>query len=103
MTAYLVHGQRIGPDDAGWGDALAAAHANRHRPQCLCQPEALEMYVARAGAGFVVKRMPFTGHRHAPDCPSYEPPPELSGLGQVMGSAITEDPSSGITSLKLGF
>lgn len=61
------------------------------------------MYVARLGDGHVLKRMPNTGSRHAPDCPSYEPPAELSGLGQLMGSAIIEDPVSGVTSLKLGF
>ena len=64
------------------------------------------MYVARlAGTheGFIVKRMPDTGSHHAPDCPSYEPPPEVTGLGQVLGSAITEDPATGETTLKLDF
>ena len=64
------------------------------------------MYVARlAGTNehLFVKRMPNTGSRHAPDCPSYEPPPESSGLGQVFGSAITEDPVTGETTLKLDF
>ena len=66
----------------------------------------VEMYVARlAGTneGFIVKRMPNTGSHHAPDCPSYEPPPESSGLGQVLGSAIAEDPATGETTLKLDF
>jgi hypothetical protein len=53
--------------------------------------------------GFIVKRMPNTGCHHAPDCPSYEPPPEFSGLEQVLGSAITEDPATGETTLKLDF
>jgi Protein of unknown function (DUF1173) len=64
------------------------------------------MYVARlagTGGGYIVKRMPDTGSHHAPDCPSYEPPPEVSGLGQVLGSAITEDPATGDTTLKLDF
>ena len=64
------------------------------------------MYIARlAGTseGYVVKRMPDTGSLHAPDCPSYEPLPETSGLGQVLGSAITEDPATGETMLKLDF
>jgi hypothetical protein len=63
------------------------------------------MYVARLGAsdGYIVKRMPDTGSHHAPDCPSYEPPAEVSGLGQVLGSAITEDPATGETTLKLDF
>ncbi len=61
------------------------------------------MYVARLGESFIVKRMPGTGSRHAPDCPSYEPPPEASGLGQVLGTAIKEDPTTGETALRLGF
>lgn len=69
----------------------------------MCLVEGVEMYVARLGDGYIVKRMPNTGSRHAPDCPSYEPPPEVSGLGQVLGSAITEDPATGETTLKLDF
>ena len=72
----------------------------------MCVVGGVEMYVARiAGTdgGFIVKRMPNTGSCHAPACPSYEPRPESSGLGQVLGSAITEDPATGKTTLKLGF
>lgn len=69
----------------------------------MCLVEGVEMYVARLGDGYIVKRMPNTGSHHAPDCPSYEPPPEVSGLGQVLGSAITEDPATGETTLKLDF
>lgn len=69
----------------------------------MCQLESVEMYVARLGEGYIVKRMPDTGSHHAPDCPSYEPPAEFSGLGQVLGSAITEDPATGETTLKLDF
>jgi hypothetical protein len=65
--------------------------------------DGIEMYVARLGDGFIVKRMPNTGSQHAPDCPSYEPPVEFSGLGQVLGSAITEDPATGETTLRLDF
>ncbi len=64
------------------------------------------MYIARLTSpneGFIVKRMPESGHLHAPDCPSYEAPAELSGLGQVLGSAIVEDPATGQTTLKLDF
>jgi hypothetical protein len=103
MTAYRIHGRRVSPDDPSFGDALAAAHAGRHRPLCLCLVAGLEMYVARLGDGYIVKRMPGTGSHHAPDCPSYEPPPEVSGLGQVLGSAITEDPATGEATLKLDF
>ena len=100
---YLIQGLRWNPDDAGFDDAVSAAHATRLRPLCLCLVQGIEMYVARLGDGYLIKRMPYTGSHHAPDCPSYEPPAEFSGLGQVLGSAITEDPGNGVTALKLGF
>lgn len=103
QSAYLIAGQRFRTDSAGFDEAIAAAHAEHHRPRCLCLRDGTEMYVARLGNGFIVKRMPNTGSQHAPHCLSYEPPPEFSGLGQVLGSAITEDPATGETTLKLGF
>lgn len=101
--AYLIGGKRLKADSYGFADEIAAAHATHHRPRCLCLIDGVEMYVARLGEGFIVKRMPNTGSQHAPDCPSYEPPPEFSGLGQVLGSAIAEDPATGETTLKLSF
>ena len=83
--------------------AIPERTGSHHRPLCLCLIEGIEMYVARLGDGYVVKRMPNTGSHHAPDCPSYEPPAESSGLGQVLGLAITEDPTTGETTLKLDF
>jgi hypothetical protein len=106
VGAYLFGTTRLSSEDEGFADELAAAHADRRRPKCLCLVHGIEMYVARlagADAGFIVKRMPGTGSRHAPDCASYEPPPEASGLGQVLGTAIKEDPATGETALKLGF
>lgn len=103
MGTYLFGNRRLGSEDEGFADAIAAAHADRVRPKCLCLVRGIEMYVARLGEGFIVKRMPGTGSRHSPDCPSYEPPPEASGLGQVLGSAIKEDPATGETALRLGF
>ena len=106
MGTYLFGSSWLSSEDGGFADALAAAHADRLRPKCLCLVQGIEMYVARlAGTdqGFIVKRMPGTGSRHAPDCPSYEPPPEASGLGQVLGTAIKEDPATGETALRLGF
>lgn len=100
---YEVGGQRFEPTSCGFYEAIAAAHAAHQRPRCMCRVEGVEMYIARLGDGFIVKRMPNTGSRHASACPSYEPPAELSGLGQVLGAAISEDPATGETTLKLDF
>ena len=100
---YLIQGRRWNPDDAGFDEVVSAAHTTHLRPLCLCLVKGVEMYVARLADGYLIKRMPYTGSHHAPDCPSYEPPAEFSGLGQVLGSAITEDPVNGVTALKLGF
>jgi Protein of unknown function (DUF1173) len=105
-SIYEIGGQRFEAASRGFAEAIAEAHASQHRPRCMCLVDGVEMYVARlAGTneGFIVKRMPNTGNHHAPYCPSYEPPPESSGLGQVLGSAITEDPATGETTLKLDF
>ena len=103
---YEVCGRRFEMATPGFAEAIADAHASHRRPRCMCLVEGVEMYVARLAGptgGHIVKRMPDTGSRHAPDCPSYEPPAEVSGLGQVLGSAITEDPTTGETTLKLDF
>ena len=100
---YEVGGQRFETTSRGFAEAIADAHAAHRRPRCMCLVEGVDMYVARLGDGFIVKRMPDTGSHHAPDCPSYEPPAEYSGLGQVLGTAITEDPATGETTLKLDF
>ncbi len=61
------------------------------------------MYIARNGDQFLVKRMPLTGSDHDPQCLSFEPPYELSGLGPLIGGAIQLDPNSGMAALKLDF
>ncbi len=61
------------------------------------------MYLAKVHGTVVIKRMPDTGGAHAPSCDSYEPPPELSGLSQVAGTAIQEDTETGLTTLKFDF
>jgi hypothetical protein len=82
---------------------LADAHGEKMWPLCMCMPDGVPMYVAKMGEHYVVKRMPNTGGTHAPDCASYEPPAELSGLGDVKGGAIQENIEDGITTLKLDF
>ncbi|MCP5272060.1 MAG: DUF1173 domain-containing protein [Burkholderiaceae bacterium] len=105
-AVYEIEGRRWRPDEGGFAEAVESAHERRLRPRCLCQAQGLEMYVARLAGphgGYIVKRMPDTGSHHAPDCPSYEPPAEFSGLGEALGGAITEDPATGDTTLKLDF
>ena len=109
-AVYEIAGRRFEIGTRGFAEAIADAHAAHQRPRCMClggyDGRGVEMYVARlagTNGGYIVKRMPDTGSHHAPDCPSYEPPAESSGLGQVLGSAITEDPATGETTLKLDF
>ena len=102
-AVYEIGGRHFEIGARGFAEAVADAHAAHQRPRCMCRVEGVEMYVARLGDGYIVKRMPETGRHHAPDCPSYEPPAEFSGLGQVLGSAITENPATGETTLKLDF
>jgi hypothetical protein len=102
-AVYEIAGRRFEIGTRGFAEAVADSNAAHQRPRCMCLVEGIEMYVARLGDGYIVKRMPDSGSQHAPGCPSYEPPAESSGLGQVLGSAITEDPTTGETTLKLDF
>lgn len=98
-----IEGTQILSTSPGFAEAIAGAYVRRHRPHCLCRPEGVEMYIARLADGYIVKRMPETGEQHAPACPSYEPPVEQSGIHPLLGTAIKEDPATGMTLLKLGF
>lgn len=101
---YRVRGTEIDSSDARCSELLAAAYAAKERPLCLCRRPGLDMYIAKVGSNrFVIKRMPNSGPLHEPSCDAYEPPPFLSGLGEVAGRAIQEDADTGTTTLKLGF
>lgn len=82
---------------------LEQMHKERKRPTCPCRQPGQPMYIAKINGWFVVKRMPGTGGLHDPTCDHYEPPPELSGLGEVMGTAIKENADEGVTELKFAF
>lgn len=103
MTTYRVGDEILEKGSDQFEATLAAIHASRERPVCMCRPEGIEMYVVRLDGRHFIKRMPNTGGDHDPSCGSYEPPAELSGLGQVMGTAIVENPDIGTTALKLQF
>jgi len=84
-----ITGRVLATDDPQLQDALAHVHDTPERPRCLCVPGGVEMYVARHRV-FVVKRMPDTGSRHDPACPSFEPEAQQSGLGELIGEAVLE-------------
>lgn len=84
-----IKGSVLAVDDPRLQDALAAVYESQERPRCLCVPGGIEMYVARHRQ-YVFKRMPDTGKQHHPYCSSYEPDPQESGLGELMGEAVLE-------------
>ena len=103
MSCYRISGQTVDSNDPQFATMLGSVYGTQNRPLCLCREPGLEMYIAKVDGRFLCKRMPNSGPTHVPACDSYEPPPELSGLGQVMGTAIQENPDDGITTLKLDF
>lgn len=103
MSGYLIHGRPVARDDAGLATALATAHAEHHRPLCLCHADGVEMYVARLGRGHQLKRMPGTGGLHAPGCPSYQPPADAHETAAPTPAAFRDDAADGTTALVLGF
>ncbi len=104
MSIYRINDQHIrSDDDSALQMALAKVYASKVRPLCLCTEPGIPMYVARAHGKYWVKRMPNSGSTHLPTCDTYEPPAELSGLGEVMGSAIQENPDAGTALLKFDF
>ena len=88
-TRYFIKGRTHAAGDAGLQDGLARVYGSPERPRCMCVPGGVEMYIAKH-AEYVVKRMPDTGRQHHPTCPSFEPEPGTSGLGELIGEAIIE-------------
>jgi hypothetical protein len=100
---YIIDELKLSLADENIQDILGQSYANKKRPLCACTSPPVEMYIAKVNNIYLVKRMPGTGSRHDTDCQSFEIPIELSGLGQVMGSAIQESIDDGVASLKLRF
>lgn len=93
MPKYLFGSHTYSPEQESWQRVLQKGHAAKVRPlcQCLIQGEQPALYIAHVQGQYLLKRLPNSGPLHAPHCAHYEPPPELSGLGQVNGSAIREE------------
>ncbi len=103
MQKLLICGQPIDSDNPALQSILESVYASKERPLCMCKKPAIPMYLSKIHGVYYVKRMPDSGSHHTVSCESYEPPPELSGLGQVLGTAIQEDLTTGETNLKLDF
>jgi hypothetical protein len=105
MPKYLFGNHVYSPEHESWQRILQKGYATRLRPVCLClaHGDGVSLYIALARGQYVLKRLPYSGPRHAPYCDHYEPPSELSGLGQVNGSAIREEPETQTTTLTLDF
>ncbi|WP_053055108.1 DUF1173 domain-containing protein [Xanthomonas arboricola] len=99
----MIEGTAIDVRSRDANGILARAHTAGKRPACGCRTPPIPMYIAKHDDLFVVKRMPGSGSKHSPSCDSYEPPAELTGLGEVLGTAITEDPETSTTTLRLAF
>ena len=103
MASYEIAGNEYEAATPELFAVLPGAHEKKIRPLCMCQKPGVEMYIARFEDRFLVKRMPDTAGQHKVGCDSYDAPPELSGLGDVEGSAIQEDLETGRVALKFGF
>lgn len=100
---YRIGKETYGDQASNLQEALALAYGRKERPLCLCLTASPSMYIAKISDRYLIKRMPDTGFNHHADCPHFEPPPELSGKAPLLGTAIEENVSTGITALRLGF
>lgn len=102
-ATYFINGKKMLSNDANFEKELAIAYGSKKRPFCCCMNPSVEMYISKRHEKLILNRMPNTGGHHHPECESYEMPAELSGLGQVSGSAIKENIEDGTVTLKLDF
>ena len=66
---YFIRGVTLLATDPGLQEALSRVYESSERPRCMCVRGGVEMYIAKHGE-YVIKRMPGTGSRHAPECAS---------------------------------
>lgn len=86
---FSIMGRVVDANATDLQELLARVYETPERPRCLCVPGGVDMYVARHRV-YLVKRMPDTGCRHHPSCPSFEPESHQSGLGELVGEAVLE-------------
>ncbi len=99
----ILNGTLLDLRDSDAQARLKNARQQYQRPRCGCTEPLPEMYVAFVNERYIVKRMPSTGPKHAPHCEAFLPPEELSGLSQIQGTAVDENPEDGTTLLRLDF
>ena len=99
---YTFKAGTFAPTDPQWSEIVAAAYEAQERPVCECGGHRPGMAIARFNGDYYLRRLPGTGLAHDPQCPSFEPPIELSGLGELRGSALLPQ-DDGTIDLKLGF
>ena len=102
MQIIKVRGTKFSRYDPALQDVLHEVHRTEERPLCCCTEPPQEMAVARFEGRYILRKMPSSGHLHDFDCASFAPIPGLSGLAEVLGTAI-ETGDDNITRVRLGF
>ncbi|MCE6945662.1 DUF1173 domain-containing protein, partial [Acinetobacter baumannii] len=76
MNNFIHNGKLVNVEDDVLTQAiLQDCYQKGIRPTCSCLPDKnIEMYIAKIGDNFVLKRMPNSADQHHFDCLSYEPP-----------------------------
>jgi len=101
MSIYKIGDTTYAEDAPELQEALAAIYDSDARPLCMCMPQGVEMYISRFSK-YVVKRMPDTGHLHAPECDSFEVVDAETGRGLHATDAI-QRMEDGRLKIRLGF
>ena len=102
MPDILLGREILDPEGETGQLRLAAAYKAKERATCLCSEKKPELYIALVNQRYILKRMPGTGADHATHCPTFDAPEGVSGLGPLLGSAISVE-EDGHVDLKLGF
>ena len=71
MPSFLIDGEQAHPGLDSFADAIAAAYAQRRRPQCLCSTARPAMCIAKLGPRYILRRMPGSGQQHDSGCRSW--------------------------------
>ena len=101
MAKYIIHNNIVSDEDPNFESMLESVYKTDCRPLCICTEPGIEMQISKINDHYVINRLPNKRGNHLHPCVSAETPPELSGLGDLMGTAIQE--KDGVTLLKFDF